>query len=422
MSAARWLPRTLFGQFALVIALVLAGAALLAALLGRELATRPAAQQLLRAMDGFANVVEELDRRQPRERTLALLHEAGLETRDTPPPLQRVTLLPLLRELDARAPQQLGQRRELHAGRAGGRSAIWLKLDTAPSLWVSFTRLQRGEAVRRFSIVMLAAGIVLVWLAAAWLAGRLVRPLRQLTQAAPGIARGDPPPAVAGITREVAELADALDRASAQVRDAGEERALMLAGVSHDLRTPLTRLQYALELIPDADPALRAGMERDIEEMDAVLGQFVAYARDGRDEHAEPLDLADLCRNAATAAPGDWTLDLPDSAPMRGRPMALLRAVGNLMANAGRHGQPPFVLSLHREGRRWLLEIADHGAGLNPEAAARARQPFVRSGAAAGSGLGLAIVERVAHQHGGTLELLPNTPQGLRAVIALPAD
>jgi hypothetical protein len=217
---------------------------------------------------------------------------------------------------------------------------------------------------------------------------------------------------VAGTPREVAELADALDRASAQVRDAGEERALMLAGVSHDLRTPLTRLQYALELIPDADPALRAGMERDIEEMDAVLGQFVAYARDGRDEHAEPLDLADLCRNAATALPGDWTLDLPDSAPMRGRPMALLRAVGNLMANAGRHGRPPFVLSLRREGRHWLLEIADHGPGLSAEAAARVRQPFVRSGTAAGSGLGLAIVERVAHQrrHAGAAAELAARP------------
>ena len=422
MTASRWLPRTLFGQFVLVIALVLAGAGLLAALLGRELATRPAAQQLMRAMDGFANVVEELDRHQPRARTLALLNEAGLETRETPPELRQATFLPLLRELDARARGQLGVGRELHAGRADGRSAVWLKLDTTPALWVSFTRSQRGEPVRRFSMLMLGAAIVLTWLAAAWLAGRLVRPLRQLAQAAPGIARGDPPPAVAGTPREVAELADALDRASAQVRDAGEERALMLAGVSHDLRTPLTRLQYALELIPDADPALRAGMERDIEEMDAVLGQFVAYARDGRDEHAEPLDLADLCRNAATALPGDWTLDLPESAPMRGRPMALLRAVGNLMANAGRHGRPPFVLSLRREGRHWLLEITDHGPGLSAEAAARVRQPFVRGGTAAGSGLGLAIVERVAHQHGGTLELLPNSPHGLRAVIALPAD
>ena len=107
---------------------------------------------------------------------------------------------------------------------------------------------------------------------------------------------------------------------------------------------------------------------------------------------------------------------------MRGRPMALLRAVGNLMANAGRHGRPPFVLSLRREGRHWLLEITDHGPGLSAEAAARVRQPVVRSGTAAGSGLGLAIVERVAHQHGGTLELLPNSPHGLRAVIALPAD
>ena len=133
MTASRWLPRTLFGQFVLVIALVLAGAGLLAALLGRELATRPAAQQLMRAMDGFANVVEELDRHQPRARTLALLNEAGLETRETPPELRQATFLPLLRELDARARGQLGVGRELHTGRADGRSAVWLKLDTSTS-------------------------------------------------------------------------------------------------------------------------------------------------------------------------------------------------------------------------------------------------------------------------------------------------
>ena len=86
MTASRWLPRTLFGQFVLVIALVLAGAGLLAALLGRELATRPAAQQLMRAMDGFANVVEELDRHQPRARTLALSSPAGASSKSARTP------------------------------------------------------------------------------------------------------------------------------------------------------------------------------------------------------------------------------------------------------------------------------------------------------------------------------------------------
>ena len=91
-------------------------------------------------------------------------------------------------------------------------------------------------------------------------------------------------------------------------------------GITENVKSPT--FTYVIEYTSGIRPVYHFDVYRigDIEEMDAVLGQFVAYARDGRDEHAEPLDLADLCRNAATAVPGDWTLDLPDSAPMRGRP------------------------------------------------------------------------------------------------------
>ena len=104
---------------------------------------------------------------------------------------------------------------------------------------------------------------------------------------------------------------------------------------------------------------------------------------------------------------------------MRGRPMALLRAVENLLVNAQRHGTFPFALRLHREGDAWRIEVSDHGPGLTPEAAERARQPFVHDGQNGGSGLGLAIVDRVARQHGGELRLMPNSPRGLRAVLTL---
>ncbi|WP_043086899.1 histidine kinase dimerization/phospho-acceptor domain-containing protein, partial [Xanthomonas sp. SHU 308] len=121
--------------------------------------------------------------------------------------------------------------------------------------------------------------------------------------------------------REVAALAQALTAASADVRHAAAERALLLAGISHDLRTPLTRLQYALALLPQVEPELREGMERDIGEIDAILAQFIAYARDGRDEPAVALDLADLCRQALGAAQPGWEAVLPAQAPLHGRPL-----------------------------------------------------------------------------------------------------
>ena len=210
-------------------------------------------------------------------------------------------------------------------------------------------------------------------------------------------------------------------QACSDVREAASERSLMLAGISHDLRTPLTRLQYALALVPDVEPALQDGMERDIAEIDAILAQFIAYARDGRDEPSEPVDLAAICRGVVAAVGGDWQLDLPDTAPMRGRPIALQRAVENLASNARRHGAAPFSMSLAPEGDGWRLDICDGGPGMPGDVASRAIRPFVR-GDGGGSGLGLAIVERVARQHGGRLELTHNTPTGLRASVILRGD
>ncbi|WP_129648131.1 ATP-binding protein [Peristeroidobacter agariperforans] len=415
-----FLPRGVFGQLALVIALTLIGTALLAVLLGRELVTRPAASQMLRSMDGFAGVIEELDKHQPRARMQETLRKVGLQVSETPPEQSTEGVGPFMREIIDQARQRSDGQRVLRIGQHQGSEAIWFELNTTPPVWVSLGYPKAGERVRRFSVLLLAGSVLLVWLAAAYYARRLVMPLRQLAQAAPRISRGDPPPAMlAASSREVAELAQALSAASLEVRTAAEDRSMMLAGISHDLRTPLTRLQYAIELLPDTDPELREGIGRDIEEIDGILTQFIDYARDGRDEASEAVNLADICRNAATAASGAWTLFVPDIAPLHGRPMALLRAVSNLLVNAERHGAPPLRLYLTGTQGSWTIEVRDRGPGMSPKEADRVRQPFARGAKHGGSGLGLTIVDRVAHQHGGELRLLPNTPRGLCATLRL---
>jgi len=416
--------RGVFAQLALVIALVLAGTGVLALLLAREFAYQPAIAQLMQAIDGFADTVEAIDRADPDgRRTHAALQASGLEIRGAPPDADGPGFAPVLRQFQRRAARALGGEREvvLAPGKHGG--TLWLSLRTREPLWVAFA-YQQANAPRRFSMLMLAGCILLVWIAAAFFARRLAQPLRELANAAPALVRGEDVPLLArGAAREIGELHAALAGASAGVREAAAQRSLMLAGISHDLRTPLTRMQYALALLPDTDPELRDGMERDIAEIDAVLGQFIAYARDGRDEASEDVDLAAVCRNALAAVGGDWAAAVPDRAILRGKPIALLRAVENLVANAQRHGAAPFRLALAPDGDGWRIDIDDHGPGLPDEMAADAVQPFVR-GHGGGSGLGLAIVDRIARQHRGQLQLLPGVvsgqpPTGLRARLRL---
>jgi two-component system osmolarity sensor histidine kinase EnvZ len=416
--------RGVFAQLALVIALVLAGAGALALLLAREFALQPATAQLMRSIDGFADAVEAIDREDGDvTRTLRVLRASGLEVRTAPPSDDDARFAPVLRQLLRRAARTLGGEREIVLGPGPRGGTLWLRLDTREPLWVAFA-YQQARTPRTFSMLLLAGCVLLVWLAAAYFARRLAQPLRELAEVAPALVRGeDIALRTRGVPREVAELQTALGNASAGVRDAAAQRNLMLAGISHDLRTPLTRLQYALALLPDTDPSLREGMERDIDEIDKVLSQFIAYARDGRDEASEDVDLVAICRNALAAAGDAWEAVLPDRAILRGKPISLLRAVENLMGNAMRHGAAPFRLQLEREDDDWRIDIDDHGPGLPAGMATDALQPFVH-GDGGGSGLGLAIVDRIARQHRGQLQLLPGVssgtaPTGLRARLRL---
>jgi two-component system osmolarity sensor histidine kinase EnvZ len=212
------------------------------------------------------------------------------------------------------------------------------------------------------------------------------------------------------------------------VRPIEEERALLLAGISHDLRTPLTRLRMETELSV-ADAEARAGMEADIAEMDRTIGQFLDFARpQGPAGKAKvDTDLAALLAEIAGRY-GDKVMCRPASADcsLPIHPEPLRRAIVNLIENALRHAglAAPIELALTRAGGKLVIAVLDRGPGITPADAERLRQPFTRGEAArtgaGGAGLGLAIVERIAQAHGGRLELLPRDGGGLAARIVLP--
>jgi two-component system osmolarity sensor histidine kinase EnvZ len=292
--------------------------------------------------------------------------------------------------------------------------------------------MPRERIDRHFPIEWLGwgAAALLLSLGGAWLiVARVSRPLKRLAAAAAEIGRGRTPhPVVAEGPAEIDTLAHAFNEMSADLARLDQDRALILAGVSHDLRTPLTRLRMSVEM-SGMDEASRAEAAADIEEMDRTIGQFLDFARADGGEPLQPLDLAamlnemvDQYRRRGT----DIALDAMPLPPQSVRPQALRRALGNLVENALRHAGTglPIRLSLRTNGKDVEIGVADRGPGIPPHEADRLKLPFTRldnaRSGAVGAGLGLAIVERIARGHGGRLDLRPVDGGGLLACVAMP--
>ena len=203
----------------------------------------------------------------------------------------------------------------------------------------------------------------------------------------------------------------------------------MLAGVSHDLRTPLARLRLGIEM-NTRDEATLAGMVDDIEEMDRIIGQFLEFARTDEDAAREASDANAIVATCVEryARSGKDVRFAPGTIPATGlRPTAFSRLVTNLIDNAIAYGAPPVEVTTRRDDGNIVLDVADRGPGIAPDDVERLKQPFTRASSArtnaagvAGAGLGLAIVDRIARLHGGTFDLLSRDAGGTVARVTLP--
>jgi two-component system osmolarity sensor histidine kinase EnvZ len=304
--------------------------------------------------------------------------------------------------------------------------------DGVRGFWVSFridedeywVMLPRERIERRFGLEWAGAGLALLLLAlaGAWLiASALSRPLAAIAGAAREVGRGGvPAPLAESGPREMREVSRAFNRMAGDLAATERERATVLAGISHDLRTPLSRLRLALEM-SGADPAAAEDMRVDMEEIDQVIAQFLAFAK-GEDE---PRALGELGALLAEIAEGYRRREQPVRfagaavAPLRFAPLALRRAVSNLVDNALRYAPGPVEIALRDEPGRAVIEVLDRGPGVPAAETERLKRPFTRldeaRSGAGGAGLGLAIVDRVARAHGGRLVLAAREGGGLAA-------
>jgi two-component system osmolarity sensor histidine kinase EnvZ len=291
--------------------------------------------------------------------------------------------------------------------------------------WVMLPR-ERFELELGLQWVGWGAGLLVLALAGAWLiASNLARPLAALTRAAARIGRGEPhqPLAEAG-PRELKTLAAAFNRMARDLESMERERAMVLAGISHDLRTPLSRMRLALEM-SGAESGAAGAMVADIDEIDAIIGQFLDFAR-GVNEDKKTEDLGALLEDIAdhyTRLGKKIAIRKENIGPFRFARMAVRRAVSNLVDNALRHAAEPIEMELRKSSNGVVIEVRDRGPGIPAAETERLKRPFTRLDAArsgrGGAGLGLAIVERIARAHGGGLELLPRDGGGLVARLAL---
>ncbi|WP_028025816.1 two-component system sensor histidine kinase EnvZ [Enterovibrio calviensis] len=256
------------------------------------------------------------------------------------------------------------------------------------------------------------------------------RPLAALEKAALEVGNGKfPPPLPERGASDIRAVTKSFNQMSEGIRKLEEDRALLMAGVSHDLRTPLTRIRLATEMMSPADEYLADSMIKDTEECNEIINQFMDYLRSVQLQDMTAIDLNTLVDDVSVAD-GATGHDLEVSkgelvGKLEANEVAIRRAVTNLVVNAVRYGGGwvRIATGSSADRRHQWITVEDNGPGIAPDQVETVLQPFTRGDTARGSegtGLGLAIVKRIVEQHNGTLKLMQRSQGGLRAQIVLP--
>jgi two-component system, OmpR family, osmolarity sensor histidine kinase EnvZ len=317
-------------------------------------------------------------------------------------------------------------------------SGMWVAFDIdAEKYWLEVDLARITPAPQRAWMIWLFIAAMLSLTGAALMARLINRPLKALSFAASRVKDGQ---FDAGrlnedaLTSEIREVNQGFNRMAAQLSKIEQDRAVMLAGISHDLRTPLARLRLETEMSV-ADEAAREHMVADLEQLDAIIDKFLDYARPPEHQHLSVVALNDVIEACVlTIQHSDdfrVKLDLPEDFHVMSDEVELTRVITNLVENARKYGKTPNtgiteldIAARQRDG--WVfVKVRDHGPGVSEETLRHMTKPFFRGDvartAATGAGLGLAIVEKTIQRMGGSFSLHNSSSGGLAANLRLPA-
>ncbi len=325
--------------------------------------------------------------------------------------------------------------------RLGEQTIITVNHYGIEGLWVSFNIGQddfwvvipRMHVARPFPWQWLGWGalVLLLSLAGAYLiASRISQPLSQLVIAVNQVRKGNNPEKLPQDSMsEMSEVNRTFNRMVEALAELDQERTLILAGVSHDIRTPLARLRLAVEMLPEHEAMLKEGMIDDIGDMDNIIHQFVDFVKGVEGEPSQMVDINSILKNVQerhSRAGRNLVVQFSPTYFIAVRPLALQRLIDNLVGNAYNYGGGDVKITSKIMAHDIEISVIDNGPGIPESHLEKLLRPFERMDTArtnaGGSGLGLAIADRIARLHHGTLKLINRPEGGLEAKLTLPID
>lgn len=427
-------PASLFGRTAAILGLALLAFQIVALVLVAMTILKPMAQ---RSADDLAALmvlsvqtwVELPPQTRPYfERELSVRHHLLIKRVDTPLKAPAGRFLNS-RNIEQSLTRRTGQDIVLKAGENGW---VWAEMRMGGHLIrIGFEQKRYDVQSPLAAVGLISLGALLTWMTAILMVRRISRTLAHLSAAAGQVGQGQMPhPMPETGATELVALTRAFNRMANEVQELLANRTTLLAGISHDLRTPIARMRLALVLLPqDADPQLVRQIEHDLEEMNHLIGGFLELSRGLQVEPAQTLDLNDLLNELAADARRsggvvEWEAQDPCVADVG--PQSLRRVLSNLIENALRYGEnKPITLQCISNANEVRMRVMDRGPGIPGEQMDAVFRPFYRlessrSKASGGSGLGLAIARQLAQANHWRVALLQRPDGGLIAEVVIP--
>ncbi len=425
-------PQSLLTRSTLLIAGLIITGQLITAVLFVFLVQRPRLQVMVELADGHLHTVRVAMALLPPEKRGQYLsqagHDFGVHLQEQPPTLDPSAPEPpfVIRKFMEAFAKKLQPHEQIRYQSAPDQ-AIWVQIVIdQQAYWVKFSATPFSTDIGDHWLGLLLLIVMLAFLGGFIIHRSLNRPLQRLAAAVSRIGKGERTEAIKEEgPKEIVTFIHALNRMNADLKQMEADRTLMLAGISHDLRTPITRIQLALEMIGgDFDKDLKNRIVANLAEIEGGLRQCLDFARDSADEPCQIADLNDLARLCAASYKTNGyhiSLDLCEEAEAEIRPFGIERLLKNLLDNAIKYANNGITIATRHDNGQLHLSVLDRGEGLSESDIEKLRRPFARADTARGSvgyGLGLAIVDNIVQAHQAKIDFLAREGGGLEVRVS----